>query len=34
MSGSRRTPNGVQHAGVLVDPDGNMIRFGSPMNAD
>ena len=23
-----------QHEGVLVDPDGNMIRFGSPMNAD
>jgi uncharacterized glyoxalase superfamily protein PhnB len=23
-----------QHEGVLVDPDGYMIRFGSPMNAD
>jgi uncharacterized glyoxalase superfamily protein PhnB len=23
-----------QHEGVLVDPDGNMIRFGSPVNAD
>jgi uncharacterized glyoxalase superfamily protein PhnB len=23
-----------QHEGVLVDPDGNVIRFGSPMNAD
>ena len=23
-----------QHEGVLVDPDGNMIRFGSPMNED
>jgi catechol 2,3-dioxygenase-like lactoylglutathione lyase family enzyme len=23
-----------QHEGVLVDPDGNMIRFGSPMNSD
>jgi predicted enzyme related to lactoylglutathione lyase len=23
-----------QHEGVLVDPDGNMIRFGSPMHAD
>jgi predicted enzyme related to lactoylglutathione lyase len=23
-----------QHEGVLVDPDGNMIRFGSPMNGD
>ena len=23
-----------QHEGVLVDPDGNRIRFGSPMNAD
>ena len=22
-----------QHEGVLVDPDGNMIRFGSPVNA-
>ena len=22
------------HEGVLVDPDGNMIRFGSPMNSD
>ena len=22
-----------QHEGVLVDPDGNVIRFGSPMNA-
>jgi uncharacterized glyoxalase superfamily protein PhnB len=22
-----------QHEGVLIDPDGNMIRFGSPMNA-
>jgi uncharacterized glyoxalase superfamily protein PhnB len=21
-----------QHEGVLVDPDGNVIRFGSPMN--
>ena len=23
-----------KHEGVLVDPDGNVIRFGSPMNAD
>lgn len=23
-----------QHEGVLVDPDGNMIRFGSPMRPD
>ena len=23
-----------QHEGVLVDPDGNLIRFGSPVNAD
>lgn len=23
-----------QHEGALVDPDGNVIRFGSPMNAD
>jgi catechol 2,3-dioxygenase-like lactoylglutathione lyase family enzyme len=23
-----------QHEGVLIDPDGNMIRFGSPVNAD
>jgi predicted enzyme related to lactoylglutathione lyase len=23
-----------QHEGVLIDPDGNMIRFGSPMNPD
>jgi catechol 2,3-dioxygenase-like lactoylglutathione lyase family enzyme len=23
-----------QHEGVLIDPDGNMIRFGSLMNAD
>ena len=23
-----------QHEGVLVDPDGNMIRFGSPVNSD
>jgi hypothetical protein len=23
-----------QHEGVLVDPDGNVIRFGSPMSAD
>jgi catechol 2,3-dioxygenase-like lactoylglutathione lyase family enzyme len=23
-----------QHEGVLVDPDGNVIRFGSPINAD
>ena len=23
-----------QHEGVLVDPDGNVIRFGSPMNSD
>jgi predicted enzyme related to lactoylglutathione lyase len=23
-----------QHEGVLVDPDGNVIRFGSPMKAD
>lgn len=23
-----------QHEGVLVDPDGNMIRFGSPANSD
>jgi catechol 2,3-dioxygenase-like lactoylglutathione lyase family enzyme len=23
-----------QHEGVLVDPDGNMIRFGSPMDGD
>ena len=22
-----------QHEGVLIDPDGNMIRFGSPMRA-
>jgi len=22
-----------RHEGVLVDPDGNVIRFGSPMNA-
>lgn len=22
-----------QHEGVLIDPDGNMIRFGSPVNA-
>jgi catechol 2,3-dioxygenase-like lactoylglutathione lyase family enzyme len=22
-----------QHEGALVDPDGNVIRFGSPMNA-
>jgi uncharacterized glyoxalase superfamily protein PhnB len=21
-----------QHEGVLIDPDGNVIRFGSPMN--
>ena len=34
MCGSRRTPNGVSHEGALVDPDGNMIRFGSPMNSD
>ena len=23
-----------QHEGALIDPDGNVIRFGSPMNAD
>jgi catechol 2,3-dioxygenase-like lactoylglutathione lyase family enzyme len=23
-----------QHEGVLIDPDGNVIRFGSPMNED
>lgn len=23
-----------QHEGGLVDPDGNLIRFGSPMNSD
>ncbi len=23
-----------EHEGVLVDPDGNVIRFGSPMKAD
>jgi uncharacterized glyoxalase superfamily protein PhnB len=23
-----------KHEGVLVDPDGNAIRFGSPMSAD
>ena len=23
-----------QHEGVLIDPDGNVIRFGSPMHAD
>jgi predicted enzyme related to lactoylglutathione lyase len=23
-----------QHEGVLIDPDGNMIRFGSPVSAD
>jgi len=23
-----------QHEGALVDPDGNVIRFGSPVNAD
>jgi uncharacterized glyoxalase superfamily protein PhnB len=23
-----------QHEGVLVDPDGNVIRFGSPMRTD
>jgi catechol 2,3-dioxygenase-like lactoylglutathione lyase family enzyme len=23
-----------QHEGVLVDPDGNVIRFGSPVRAD
>jgi catechol 2,3-dioxygenase-like lactoylglutathione lyase family enzyme len=23
-----------KHEGVLVDPDGNVIRFGSPMNAN
>ena len=23
-----------QHEGVLVDPDGNVIRFGSPIHAD
>lgn len=23
-----------QHEGVLVDPDGNVIRFGSPMKGD
>jgi catechol 2,3-dioxygenase-like lactoylglutathione lyase family enzyme len=23
-----------QHEGVLVDPDGNVIRFGSPMHVD
>jgi uncharacterized glyoxalase superfamily protein PhnB len=23
-----------QHEGVLIDPDGNVIRFGSPMAAD
>jgi predicted enzyme related to lactoylglutathione lyase len=22
-----------QHEGVLIDPDGNVIRFGSPVNA-
>jgi uncharacterized glyoxalase superfamily protein PhnB len=22
-----------QHEGVLIDPDGNVIRFGSPMNS-
>jgi uncharacterized protein YndB with AHSA1/START domain len=30
--GERRA--GAPHEGVLVDPDGNMIRFGSPMNED
>lgn len=23
-----------QHEGVLIDPDGNVVRFGSPMRAD
>ncbi len=23
-----------QHEGVLIDPDGNIIRFGSPMHSD
>jgi catechol 2,3-dioxygenase-like lactoylglutathione lyase family enzyme len=23
-----------QHEGALIDPDGNVIRFGSPVNAD
>jgi len=23
-----------QHEGVLIDPDGNVIRFGSPMTSD
>jgi predicted enzyme related to lactoylglutathione lyase len=23
-----------QHEGVLIDPDGNVIRFGSPINTD
>jgi catechol 2,3-dioxygenase-like lactoylglutathione lyase family enzyme len=23
-----------QHEGVLIDPDGNVIRFGSPMDSD
>jgi uncharacterized glyoxalase superfamily protein PhnB len=23
-----------QHEGVLIDPDGNAIRFGSPVNTD
>jgi hypothetical protein len=23
-----------QHEGVLIDPDGNVIRFGSPVNAN
>ena len=26
----RRTPTGDRHEGVLIDPDGNIIRFGSP----
>ena len=35
--GEVRLPQGTewgQHEGVLVDPDGNVIRFGSPMKAD
>ena len=28
----RSTPNGVSMKAVVVDPDGNVIRFGSPMN--
>ncbi len=34
MCGSPEDTEWGQHEGVLVDPDGNMIRFGSPMNSD